>query len=98
MAILDQLIEKKDIIAYLHFRIEHLELEAQKVRFVVKPQLRNRVYRKLKAKIEELRRVLEVIKSSVKKASKYEYDKVKYLNVKKVEMLRGNINAGRRRV
>lgn len=78
----------KDIFAYLKFRIEHLRLEQQKVKFVIKDELRESVYKKFEAKINELEKTLQILNGNIKAASKFEYSKVQYLKNKKVEMIK----------
>jgi hypothetical protein len=78
----------KDIELYIRFRINHLDLERQKVRFVIEEDKREQVHRKFDAKIEELRKTLSVLNGDIKEAAKFEYSKCRYLNEKKVENLK----------
>jgi len=78
----------KDVQCWVRFRKEHLLLERQKVPFVIKEELRDRVRRKLLAKIQELEKLAQVLDHDIKSASKYEHEKVAYLRDRKIEALK----------
>ena len=87
MSILDKLIEKKDLSAYLHFRKLHLELERQKIQIEDEPagvEVKKGALKQISGRIFELDKLAKNI-DSIKNNSKYECDKWQYLKEKKKE-------------
>lgn len=82
----------KDVLNWANIRREHLRLEKQKVPFTIKEELRERVIRKLEAKIEELSQLIKVLNGDIKSSSKFEWEKVQYLKSKKIEKLKDKTN------
>lgn len=82
--ILENLIEKKDIMAYVDFRIKHLILEREKVPYLkIQDKRKEITIKKLDGRIAEL----ELIKKDINKLkdmSKYYYSKVIHLKKMKV--------------
>lgn len=83
---LDQLIEKKDLLAYIAFRSQHLELEKQKVPFLnIENKMKEVAIKKLRDRMEELNVLKKYCEANaIKDASKYFYSKVVHLNKMKV--------------
>ena len=81
----------KDLKAYIHFRIEHISLERQKIPFTIEESKRSQVYNKLTAKMNELKKLKTVVNGNIKENSKYEYNKVKHLNKMKIAHLKGDL-------
>jgi len=81
----------KDLLTYIEFRLEHLELERQKIPFIKSTPKDRREWamRKLKAKKQELVKMRNVINADIKEHSKYEYSKVQYLKKQKIEHQKG---------
>lgn len=78
--IIDKLIEKKDLLNLLKLRKEHLILEMKKVPFTTEEKLRERVIRKLSAKVQELIHLIKIVnENKVKSTSKYEFNKIEQL-------------------
>lgn len=73
--ILDQLIEKKDLLAYIEFRIKYL-LQEEKVENY--PEKEREFYRKkLQGRVNELKKLRAVVsRGNLKKSSKIYYSKV----------------------
>lgn len=83
-------ISGKDILDYTKYRIRHLKLEKEKVPFVIKPELRERVIKKLNAKIFELSQLRTFIcNRDFNNIINYEKDKGDYLESEKIKHLRG---------
>ncbi len=69
--ILDKLIEKKDMLAYLSFRIDELIKTKKEIPQSIDKELRHTVYKMMAGKITELRKLKEIVKSNaIKKSSK----------------------------
>jgi hypothetical protein len=90
--------EFKDMELYLRFRIEHLRLERQKVRFTLKESQIHMAHKKLDAKIEELHHTLKILKGDIKEASKFEWNKTKYLKEQKIEHIKKEVLSGEAKV
>lgn len=92
MSILNELIEKKDLRAYLHFRMLHLELERQKTNYLKIPgDEKKLILKQLTGRIRELEKLKANI-HKIKNDSKYECSKWKYLYKLKAEFLKAKEN------
>ena len=93
MSILNELIEKKDLRAYLHFRMLHLELERQKTNYLKIPGDEKKLrLKQLTGRIRELEK-LRVNIHKIKNDSKYEFSKYKYLKKQKDEFIKNKIKS-----
>jgi hypothetical protein len=69
----------KDVITYVGCRIDHLQLEREKIPYTVPKQKIQKAINKLTAKIDELHHVRRILHENIKEHSKYEYRKVQHL-------------------
>jgi hypothetical protein len=67
--ILDKLIEKKDIQAYISWRIKLLKLDLMRIPKIPKPRRRETARRHIIGRIDELKLMREVVARGVKKDS-----------------------------
>jgi len=78
MAILDLLMEKKDVYAYIAFRIQHLETEMKKALKTTEPKHRANITERFSGRILELKELKKTIKAdTLKDKSKSYYGKTK---------------------
>jgi hypothetical protein len=68
--ILERLIEKKDLLAYIKWRKKVLGIERFNIPKILKPKDREGAIRQMKGRIKELRMLSEVIHGDVKSHSK----------------------------
>ena len=68
--IIDKIIEKKDLLAYINFRKKVLGMEQYLIPFQLKPKDREGAIRQVKGRVKELRMMSEVIHGDVKSHSK----------------------------
>lgn len=69
MAILDELIEKKDILAYIDFRVKLLAENIKRVVKCTTPKLRQKGIDKICARITELKYLKNCINKGIKQSS-----------------------------
>jgi|PlaIllAssembly_1097288.scaffolds.fasta_scaffold06781_8 hypothetical protein len=86
MAILDKLVEKKDILAYCDFRIKQLQIALSQLSTNCKPKSREQASKLLHGRIKELTHLRGVIHKGIKAESiKISLDVYEYKNGKREE-------------
>jgi len=77
MSILDKLMEKKDLRAYIEFRIPHLEDEKRKIPDRLEPQKREPAIKQIEGRIKELKHLRELLEEDrIKEASKMHWEDI----------------------
>ena len=61
MGLLDQLLEKKDVLAYIDFRIKSLKCDLSKTILNAKPKDREQIKERFKGRITELNELKKII-------------------------------------
>jgi len=78
--ILEKLMEKKDVLAYIKWRIDVLEITLKRIPEIEAPKNRQYAIKQVRGRIKELRVLRKCINEGIKKASMNECENFHILN------------------